>query len=671
MGKKRKEIRKSCLAKLSKVIKTVITHGLVASEGSVSRLVLTFKRALRGNDISFRSPLLKQESWEEIRNTLQKEVADSIGAGLDPDFKEIVLEYEKGELSKVDDMSSYLPWCEDGPEKAAALKAERDTSIPPKSVNPSIFRRAVNYLRSMIPPKSLKRTSILNAITGRGHTTWTTSMDTTRHSGFPWCKSGWFGTTGLAKTIGKATINLTVLLDKLLNAGKVPEFWFLPLARIQAKPAESFMKRKRIVTAGMKHEAVYGRTYTIELLNALTKVFIGHVPTFPGWRDAPFIELACQLQLHVANEAGLPILSSDISSFDQNMLPGLSVAVMEIVDTWFEGNRDQFKNFQKGLSYNWGLVTPDKIYFPSPGGMCSGASITNLTDTMDQAAMWLYGAFAYFYSLKSGMWMGDDGTGCGEGLNPESLSSTAKLFNWDISPEKQLFAEGALSFLQRFHKYMQLGGVASLYRILGRACGYERIRFKEWNWALDVIRWTSLLGNLAFSPGFEQAIQFIMDRDRYKLGKSMSADELFAAAGPNAEALLNPRMTWQDSIDKYSFEQSAVRGVLRGETLPPLGSVERFLRIYNLRAVFAYYHFPIQTRILLDQLFGFSNYGLYPDGWNNRKYDWFYSKSIGREYGRDLGKPFPEDYKDKDLIIMSHEITNKIKDDKFVILDQI
>jgi hypothetical protein len=362
---------------------------------------------------------------------------------------------------------------------------------------------------------------------------------------------------------------------------------------------EKQTKKGRLVIAVEKVEAVIGKRYVGPEQQALKDVtfrlgqdgkFVynekGGIRPFDAWYDLPYIDITQQKFLHLAAQNKWTCVSGDVSGFDASLPAKLIWTVGELDAYWCRAGKVPLV-MSKAMTDRLNLVTPKGIRKNKNGSMPSGSVHTNKTDSLALSIVLIYGHVIGLYKLSAYEVNGDDFVAVGENVTPDTISQVFNLFNLEVHPEKQFYEEGMLAYLQRIHMYGYIGGQASVMRVLNSITSYERrkVKSREWNPHAEVVRVLAQLENAAFSPWFEDIVEYVKKRDRLKLGADMHPKELMDEAGKTGLNAMSQDVigAWQSFGRPDRFSQWAVNGVLRGEKLPPLGSKQRFERVYGDR----------------------------------------------------------------------------------------
>jgi hypothetical protein len=347
-------------------------------------------------------------------------------------------------------------------------------------------------------------------------------------------------------------------------------------------------KKKRLVIACEKAEAIVARQATMSLQEELKTLKYGDAKLGPWvvWNDAPHVDLDIQRMLEDADRKGIAVVSGDWSGFDTTLPPWLFEYGAHILATWVEGG--QWINAHiETLANSVRLLTPDRIYEPQPSSMKSGSGFTNMLGGILNLLILHYGEALQAYEIHGVTVQGDDFLCYGPGVTPEKIAEVASQFGMIANAGKELYVKGSCNYLQKLQIKGWYGGIFPAYRSLGSILSYERLSHssKDWNAYSDIVRAIAQLENCAFHPCFEALVHYVASGDKFQLGKTMSATKVLRKA---TNAGLEDARTMHKTVTGEHFDESdwahnAVNGVLRGETLPPLGTIERFRRVYGKR----------------------------------------------------------------------------------------
>jgi hypothetical protein len=311
-----------------------------------------------------------------------------------------------------------------------------------------------------------------------------------------------------------------------------------------------------------------------------------HHHTYNAWYDKPFIDIMAQLTMNLAADHELTVLCGDISNFDQSIPSEMIHRQGAKEEAWVKAGKAP-TTMAKAMTDGLALSTPDGIIENESGSMPSGSVHTNEFDSMTVDEVLITGHEMGLYKLYCKAVQGDDFYALGEGLTPDVVSDLFKLFNFEVHPDKQFYEPNMISYLQMTHIYGMPGGIASAARVINSATSYERMKVRsgKWNDFVEIVRVLSQLENLAFSPYFEDVVHYMAKLDKHGLGRDMNPQEVIDNAGSTGVDAMSEDVigAWQSRVDAGSFDNWVTNGVLRGEKLPPLGSRQRFERVYMKR----------------------------------------------------------------------------------------
>jgi hypothetical protein len=508
-------------------------------------------------------------------------------------------ELETSNRKNIGPKSMHRPYSEDGPAKLAAVLAPKSVS---GDFDQQAFNRALSRLVAMVPAGSLRlddEYQVLSRERSKGHEfdIDAPGLDGTRNSGLPYLTRPFKPNPSMSPKVYERTRQIfediaatSIRKRKRLLQNQDVEYVAIVGQRLVNKGLKQLEseKSKRLILALSKDEAVNWKVFTPQLQESLKmcKAPSGIRP-FMAWYDAPQIDEEIQKHLRWAESRGLTTLSGDISGFDASVVPQAWQQVADAASVWFK-EPNYFKALNRSVINNVTIVSPIGIHAPVASSIKSGSGGTNLMDCLINIATLFYGEEMGFYKAESYAVQGDDFFVAGEGVEPESVAEAYAHLNLEVHPDKQTFCRGRLNYLQRMHVLGWKGGIASLYRVVGSLLVYERLTVKpdQWNPYLETIQSISKLENLAFHPGFEGAINMVAQWDRYKYFRDLTPDTIVSKAGSLASDVLARDSAASISTrtaegTKQGFANSPVNGVLRGEVMPPVGSKERFLRVYG------------------------------------------------------------------------------------------
>lgn len=551
-------------------------------------------REATGNNADWRSPIFGKFSREEIIARWDKIYNQGIMADdtMDDQSKVLLTQMESGQRANISVQSAYLPWSQDGPEKVKAIYSDKPKK--PELVEEALVK-ALTKVQALLPSGVLKMQSLENAINAsrnNAHAIDEPGLDISTNAGPPTFNRHWWPSSGQPKLARlRSEVSKAIILSRakkaieISKAGDSPSWWAIVAKRLAQK--KDPMKRKRIVIALEKAEAVLWKTFTPQLMDLLRKVVTkSGVRTFVAWVGLPAIDLDMQKMLKHAADSKRTVLSGDLSSFDATIPPWLMESMGEVISTWMSPEASYLpKALCRSLAYKVSLITPDHIYGEQPSSMKSGSGGTNLLDSLINLVALYYGEALGWYVVDSVCVQGDDFVIDGEGIAPEAIANAFSHFGMIAHPDKQLFQPNALSFLQRLHILGRMGGISSTYRTLGSILSYERLRYKktEWNGWVDVVRTLSQLENVVFNPLFMTFIKFVKGGDKFELGATISPSRVLALSGDVGKDTIQRDVgaAWKSSSSINGFSRMLVNRALRGESLPPQGGNAYFLCAYG------------------------------------------------------------------------------------------
>jgi len=576
-------------------------RGLIASESSFARLRSWLSREAEGSTTDLRSPFWSKRSGSSRTWISREELVksfDNLISKVEVGHKglyTILQEVEMGQRGNISPMSPYYPWAEDGPDKVAEVYRDKPRS---GKLNMRALERASDRVVSLIATNSVRMTSIDEVVTKtrvNPHSVDEPGMDTHTNSGPPYFVNPWKpnGNTPKDKLPeSQAAFEYIVQRAKAaqqdLISGK-PVIWNAIVAKRLAQKAKP-EKRKRIVIALEKAEPVIWKTFTPELLIKLREAKMpGGGRPFAALNDLPIIDREMQLMLNVANRGKRTVIGGDYSGYDATLAPWLIQYAGKIIGQWVSKGQKLVEALTYSMANNVTLITPNKIWDPQPSSMKSGSGGTNLVDSVINLLVMFYGEEVGAFKIVNCSVQGDDFVLDAEGANPEAIHTIAEIFGLEAHPDKQMYVEGALSFLQRIHYTGYLGGISSVYRTLGSIMSYERMQYRpeDWNPWVDIVRALSQLENCVFSPYFETLVDFVKSGDKYNLGADLAPVDILRLSGDVGKDWIQrdtgkPNKAGLDG--ENGFSRMVANGVLRGENLPPIGSEARFSRAYRDRA---------------------------------------------------------------------------------------
>lgn len=527
------------------------------------------------------------------------DVYHSVMSGVEPGLVTLINEQlESGNREKIGPKSVYRGFYEDGPDKLNAVMSDKPI---PAELDIKALYRAIDHLVSHVPSQSIRLYDVETVVNtlrepGAEHDPASPGLDGTTNSGLPFCKSGWRPTPEMdvkearyATLIKKWITSRSKTYFNKLMKGETVEFTAIVGQRIVSRGLDPLHddKSKRLILALEKPEAVLWKTFTPQTQQALRQVKSpGGVQVHCAWCDAPAVDAAMQLALQVAGDANRKVLSGDVSAFDATVVPKIWELMANGVSDWFFKAKRLFAALNVSDISHVKVLSPLGITGPCASSIKSGSGGTNFIDSLYNILCLYYGEEMGYYDLVNYAVQGDDFIVDARGSLYEAIPVAYRALGLTVNPDKQTYVEGALTYLQRLHVRDMLGGMASAYRTMGSTLVYERMQYEDWNPYMEAIQAISKLENAAFHPAFEALVNFTKDGDKYSLGSSMNSQEVIKQAGRSAPDLLASQARYimnAGTLDRTGsgFDRAVVNGVLRGETLPPFGSHERFLRVYG------------------------------------------------------------------------------------------
>jgi len=584
---------------VERVLDSIERDGAIATQDAYNRASRWMLRMAVGSDVDYRTPFyatrgeggLIYPKRSEIVAILDSKIRDKTSG--DSYLDEILLGVENEQKGDIGPISMYLPWSEDGPNKATKVYSDKSCQA---TFDTAAWERALDRLQSLVASQSQGVTSVEEAIggissgnVGDDEDDAPSGLDTTTNSGSPHFITPWRPTEDMkmdkAREVDAAYkwyVDRSKLLIQEMRSGKDPagdQFAIASQRLVQKGPKPYNEKSKRLVIAFPKDEAIIWKTFTPGIMDTLREVrALNGVEILCGWKDLENMDRQMQIFLTHADSKGRTVLSGDVSNFDATLPPSIIYDVGRIIATWVRGYTRLIQGLVYRMVYGTGLITPNKYYKPGPSSLKSGSGGTNLLGSLINLAIQFYGEEIGTYKIDGVCVLGDDFILDGEGVSPEATSETFTHFGMESHPNKQFYQAKTLHYLQRLHYLGRPGGMSSVYRTLGHALGMERLDSKVgvWNRFAHILRALGQLQNCVFNPFFLELVATLKEGDKYELGASFANPmDLVSQAGPLGEQVLKEDMNapWKTSGGNMSFKNWAVNGVLRGEELPPPGAM--------------------------------------------------------------------------------------------------
>jgi hypothetical protein len=570
------------------IIKFVSEHGQILDSASAKRLVAIVRREDTTSEWDARTPLFKRRPREEI--IAEFDELYNTGGTLPEDFQRVLDDVEMGQRSKISPMSPYLAYHLDGPTKVERIMSDKPLS---GDISMKYLEQAEDIVFEWIrPPQSIRQIGIKEAVKGsqgegaepgdfQGD-----GMDVSTNAGPP-TYGRWYPSPSLKGDQLKAAriawdyiINVRIPeIYPKIDRGELVDIWALVFKRLAQN--DDPKKRKRIVIGPEKSWPIIGKTGSYPFIQWFRTVYLNEVRIAVALTNPYEIALDMHKMLEHSRETGNIVVSGDLANYDATIPPEMIVRAARVLARCM-ANPVLFETMGKVLAYRYNVITPTKVYTSQPSSMKSGDPFTNLFDSLVLLIVLAYGQLRYGYKIQNVSVQGDDFVVLGDGIEPNVIEQVFADFGLSANASKQLYEEGVLSFLQNLHFVDSWGGVMSAYRVLGRSFSYERMKYpaKDYSGYVDVVATLGRLENLWNHPDFEVTVDFLRSGDKFQLGAEMSPDELLGRSGSVGMEVLQSDLaaSWKSGIPADGFSRMVVNEVLRGGTLPPQGSKERFLR---------------------------------------------------------------------------------------------
>jgi hypothetical protein len=376
-----------------------------------------------------------------------------------------------------------------------------------QSFNPDegLFDQAIKLVSSLIPANSLRVASLSTAFD---------LMPKDTSLGLPWLTRD----ASLASEYLKRASSLSSP-DELYPAVL---YW-----RGQPKGLHDIPKQR--VVWGFDHaETIYGAQILYPVLNVLRQK-----PGFSAWLGDVYVDE--EMTSILRDTRGAPVLSMDYSAFDASLSSYMIEASGNILIDWFGVSAEPIIRLLTRSLRSTSLVTPTGVFSGRDGGMPSGSVLTNLVDTICNLIAGHYSALRNGTRIHRFAVLGDDSVYVfRDPVDGESVSSAVSELGLESNPDKQMWSDNTLHYLQRIHTTAHVVnglcvGVRSPYRALSGLTGYERMR-PGWNKYMDSARWIMQIENCKHYPSFPSFVGFVKEGDEV-LRAGMSTKEIFARAG--------------------------------------------------------------------------------------------------------------------------------------------
>lgn len=606
---------------LIKVSQLVKRNGERTVPGWLNRLKMWLMRLERGNKHDARTPIFKSLSYSELERRLTGLVRRKLSAikqqfGNFPEAATLLQKVEEHQAEKIGPRGVFPPATEWMPELSDVIMSDNP---PNKNLNKKALIQAIHDLVIQVPEGSLHadESSIEEGFRNAGtQDADSGSLNVDTNSCYPsyvrrWYHKVWTKAVSLAQRMVQVLLvnQSRMLWRKGLAATSYKEIvpLFVATASQRTNVADGHVSTEkntfhnvicsklRLVIAMPKKDTIIGKVFLNRLIPAVIQIRNpdGSRP-FIALTTPERIDKNMQVILESAAKAGLTVLSTDFSHFDQSFSPWLAWEIAKAISIWFEPKvRPIFLAWIYAAFYNTMLITPYKIYGVGPSRMKSGSWLTNIMDSFMNYVSQRYGLHAgHFKSIIAQVVQGDDAILLGEGITPESFERSASELNFEANADKQGYDAGVLYFCQKMHVRGYPGGIYPI----SRACaalvsleddvGIETTEAGTFPYVLSY-RTVCRLDSACFNPLFVDFVTAVARDDAIHLGKDMSADELAKLAGSyhtkmQQEYLDKPWKAHGSHGGKPSgFATFPVNRVLRGELPPPPG-VGRFEWVYGI-----------------------------------------------------------------------------------------
>nr|QQM16254.1 putative replicase [Patsystermes virus] len=511
-------------------------------------------------------------------------------------------EVEGDNKDKMGPRSVYLPWHLDGRQKCDHLMTEKH---PGPGFDYTVFREALSILKDWIKGRTVNfqpyRDVVSGVPNGAAGDDLARDADPNTNSGEPFDLHGWKPTEGLS---AKENASRKIAFDYYVSRAEVERDYYLKGQSLYGyslfnirhnvshgpRPLDS-EKTKRVVNMMPKSDMFHARQFLWALQDEMKKVVrMGEISalTNVAWMDLPAIDLEMRRAYNFCAKYGYSIVSADYSGFDASLVADLVVELGSTIGSFIKDGGYFIQSYFHTVMSNTGFVTPTEVYVPQPSGIKSGSGVTNLVDTLMNMCVAIYGELVGKWKLAMFYAQGDDAVIAGPGVDPQSYQEIAALFNFTANPDKQFYSQANVQYLQRMHGEGIFGGVFSTFRALNSSFHLENLKYHgdEWNPYAQAVQVISKLANASFNPAFEELVNYVKQADAFKLGADLPAAQVVKRGGTAAEQMLHERDYIAANVTTAEgWEQNPVNLVLRGGTLPPVGSKQRFAAVYGQERV--------------------------------------------------------------------------------------
>jgi hypothetical protein len=590
--------------------------------GWLNRLSQWLMRMERGNKHDARTPIFKSLSYSEIESRLTGLVRRNLSAikrayASNPDVAAFLLKMEEHQAEKIGPRGVYPPASEWMPSMCDDMMSDH---LPDKNLDREALREAIDDLVKQVEPSSIHadESSIEEGFTNAG------TLDADSRALNVDTNSCAF--TYVRRWYHKVWTKAVSVLQRLVQVGLVRQSRMIWRRGLKAKsyreiiplfvatasqrtnvanghvPTEKntfkdvVVSKLRLVIAMPKKDTIIGKVFLNRLIPAVQTIKNpdGSRP-FIALTTPPRIDKNMQVVLESAAKAGLTVLSTDFSHFDQSVSPWLAWEIAKAISVWFEPKlRPLFLAWVYAAFYNTILITPFKIYDRGPSRMKSGSWLTNIFDSFINYVSQRYGLHAGHYkSIIAQIVQGDDAILLGEGVTPENFEKAVAELGFEGNADKQGYDPGVLYFCQKMHVRGYPGGIYPISRAtaaivsLEDDVGIETDEAGQFPYVLSY-RTVCRLDSACFNPCFVNLVNAVAQDDIIHLGRDIPAGQLAKLAGSyhtKMQQEYNDK-PWKAHGTKdgkpSGFDTFPVNRVLRGELPPPPG-VGLFEWVYGIR----------------------------------------------------------------------------------------
>ena len=399
-----------------------------------------------------------------------------------------LLAFEREQQKKIGPFSPTRPWSE---RRTIAIPDfwKRTTPKP----NRKAWTVAANQLKSLIPPNSLVRLTVDEAIE---------RLPKKAAAGLPYLGKFRDVLGSSRKRANQALGDPTSIKVEPSQAGRRGQSGGLRVEDV----------RDRLIWIMDKLDVIIAATYVQPILEVLRKR-----PSFAGWHGPAAVDAAVYGLLSAAEDR--QIFSTDFESFDSTYSVELWNVVADAIDSWFVGGFPERDLITEGF-ITGDLLTPDGLLTHRPGGIASGGGFTSLAGTLGNWFCARYTTAVLGTELLAGMYLGDDAVNVWS-RSPSVKEVTAAALDLGLvqHPDKQFVAEKELHYLQNYYSpdYIQgrsALGVRPLMRTLSPMLSYENFRNDdEWSKFLAATRTMAQLENNRNHPDGQKFVSLAMEGD--------------------------------------------------------------------------------------------------------------------------------------------------------------